>query len=82
MSSAWCTGTIAELGFWRIQVLVLVVVLAMAIEFIFCVTLGKLFPLHWPQWGDCTVLDGVSALPVEAHFKGKDPISGGIKELR
>lgn len=54
----------------------------MAIEFIFCVTLGKLFPLHWPQWGDCTVLDGVSALPVEARFKGKDPISDGIKELR
>ena len=53
----------------------------MIIEFVFYITLGTLFPPHWPQWSDWTTLGGISALQVEAGLKRKDPVSDGIKTL-
>ena len=50
----------------------------MIIEFVFYITLGTLFPPHWPQWSDWTTLGGISALQVEAGLKRKDPVSDGI----
>jgi len=54
----------------------------MIIEFVFYITLGTLFPPHWPQWSDWTTVGDISALQVEASLKRKDPVSDGIKKLR